>query len=159
MDDTRIIEGSDRPPPGARFGVIVSRFNPEVVENLLNGCLDALRSRGVPGSNVVIVRVPGAFEIPVVARRLAENGDCDALIALGAVIRGETPHFDYVAGECARGIAEVAADLGLPIAFGVLTTDTEEQAIARAGGDQGNKGADAALTAIEMLNVLRLLKA
>jgi len=123
----------------------------------LRGALDALKRHGVSDKQVDIVRVPGAFDIPIVARKLALSRRYEALIALGAVIRGQTPHFDYVAGECAGGIARIALESGVPIAFGVLTTDTAEQAVDRAGGKAGNKGADAALVAIEMANLLRRL--
>jgi len=142
-----------------RFACIAARFNEFVVEPLLQGAVDTLRRHGVLPESIDVVRVPGAFEIPLAVRKLAASGRYDALIALGAVIRGDTPHFDYVAGECAAGLARVALDTGLPVAFGVLTTDTLEQATDRAGGKDGNKGADAALTAIEMANLLRLLEA
>jgi 6,7-dimethyl-8-ribityllumazine synthase len=141
-----------------RFACIAARFNEFVVEPLLQGAVDTLRRHGVPAARIDVVRVPGAFEIPLTVRKLAASGRYDALIALGAVIRGDTPHFDYVAGECASGLARVALESGLPVAFGVLTTDTVEQATDRAGGKDGNKGADAALTAIEMANLLRLLE-
>ena len=141
-----------------RFACIAARFNEFVVEPLLQGAVDTLRRHGVLPESIDVVRVPGAFEIPLAVRKLAGSGRYDALIALGAVIRGDTPHFDYVAGECAAGLTRVALDTGLPVAFGVLTTDTVEQATDRAGGKDGNKGADAALTAIEMANLLRLLE-
>ena len=140
-----------------RFAILASRFNDSVVEPLVRGALDALKRHGVSEPQIEIVRVPGAFDIPIVARKLALSRRYEALIALGAVIRGETPHFDYVAGECAGGIARIALETGVPIAFGVLTTDTVEQAMDRAGGKAGNKGADAALVAIEMANLLRRL--
>ncbi|HEX4243841.1 MAG TPA: 6,7-dimethyl-8-ribityllumazine synthase [Steroidobacteraceae bacterium] len=141
-----------------RLGIIAARFNEFVVEPLLRGALDALRRHGVVEKQIEIVRVPGAFDIPIVARKLALSRRYEALIALGAVIRGQTPHFDYVAGECAGGIARVALESGVPIAFGVLTTDTAEHAVDRAGGKAGNKGADAALVALEMANLLRRLE-
>lgn len=140
-----------------RIACVAARFNDFVVEALLRGALDTLQRHGVQEHQIDVVRVPGAFEIPIVARTLAVSGRYDALIALGAVIRGETPHFDYVAGECAAGLARIALEHGVPIAFGVLTTDTVEQATDRAGGKAGNKGADAALTAIEMAGLLRRL--
>jgi 6,7-dimethyl-8-ribityllumazine synthase len=140
-----------------RFAILAARFNDFVVEPLIRGALDALRRHGVADKQVDIVRVPGAFDIPIVARKLALAHRHDALIALGCVIRGQTPHFDYVAGECAGGIARIALESGVPIAFGVLTTDTAEQAVDRAGGKAGNKGADAALVALEMANLLRRL--
>jgi 6,7-dimethyl-8-ribityllumazine synthase len=142
-----------------RFALVAARFNDFVVEPLLTGALDTLQRHGVGEGQIKIVRVPGAFDIPIVARKLALSGRYEALIALGAVIRGETPHFDYVAGECAAGIARIALESGVPIAFGVLTTDTVEQAVDRAGGKAGNKGADCALVAIEMAHVLRRLDA
>jgi 6,7-dimethyl-8-ribityllumazine synthase len=141
-----------------RFGVVMARFNEFVVDSLLKGALDALRRHGASDKQIEIVRVPGAFDVPVVARKLALSRRYEALIALGAVIRGQTPHFDYVAGECASGLARIALESGVPIAFGVLTTDTMEQAVDRAGGKAGNKGADAALAALEMANLLRRLE-
>ncbi|HTC39698.1 MAG TPA: 6,7-dimethyl-8-ribityllumazine synthase [Steroidobacteraceae bacterium] len=140
-----------------RFAIVAARFNDFVVEPLIRGALDALRRHGVLDKQIDIVRVPGAFDIPIVARKLALAHRHEALIALGCVIRGQTPHFDYVAGECAGGIARVALESGVPIAFGVLTTDNAEQAVDRAGGKAGNKGADAALVALEMANLLRRL--
>jgi 6,7-dimethyl-8-ribityllumazine synthase len=140
-----------------RFAILAARFNDFVVEPLIRGALDALRRHGVADKQIDIVRVPGAFDIPIVARKLALAHRHEALIALGCVIRGQTPHFDYVASECAGGIARIALESGVPIAFGVLTTDTAEQAIDRAGGKAGNKGADAALVALEMANLLRRL--
>jgi 6,7-dimethyl-8-ribityllumazine synthase len=140
-----------------RFAFVAARFNDFVVEPLIRGALDALKRHGATEKQIEIVRVPGAFDIPIVARKLALSRRYDALIALGAVIRGETPHFDYVAGECASGLARIALESGVPIAFGVLTTDNVEQAVDRAGGKAGNKGADAALAAVEMANLLRRL--
>ena len=142
-----------------RFALVVSRFNDFVVEPLVRGAVDALKRHGAPEKQIEIVRVPGAFDIPVVARKLAQSRRYEALVALGAVIRGQTPHFDYVAGECASGLARIALESGVPIGFGVLTTDTIEQAVDRAGGKAGNKGADAALAALEMANLLRRLDA
>jgi 6,7-dimethyl-8-ribityllumazine synthase len=140
-----------------RFAILAARFNDLVVEPLLRGALDALRRHGATDKQIDIVRVPGAYDMPVAARKLAASRRYDALIALGAVVRGQTPHFDYVAGECSSGLARIALESGVPIAFGVLTTDTMEQAMDRAGGKAGNKGADAALTAVEMANLLRRL--
>ena len=157
MDQPRIIEG-DLAIRDLRIAFVAARFNEFVVDPLIRGALDALKRHGANDKQVEIVRVPGAFEIPIVLRRLALSRRYDALIALGAVIRGDTPHFDYVAGECAAGVGRVALESGVPIAFGVLTTDTVEQAMDRAGGKSGNKGADAALTAIEMVNLLRRLE-
>jgi 6,7-dimethyl-8-ribityllumazine synthase len=144
---------------GFRFAIVVSRFNSFVTDPLLAGALDALKQRGASMDDVDVVRVPGAWELPIAARALAALKKHDAIICLGAVIRGDTPHFDYVAGEAARGIADASAETGVPMAFGVLTTNTVEQATDRAGGRSGNKGFDAAMTAIEMANLLRRLRA
>jgi 6,7-dimethyl-8-ribityllumazine synthase len=141
-----------------RFAIILGRFNGFITDRLLAGALDALTRCGCPAENIEIVKVPGSWEMPVVARELARQKRHDALIALGAVIRGDTPHFDYVAGEAARGLAQVATETGMPIAFGVLTTNTVEQAVDRAGAKSGNKGFDAAMTAIEMANLMRRLR-
>ncbi len=142
---------------GARFGLVVSRFNGFIVESLQSGAIDCLLRHGAAPGDIEVVKVPGAHEIPLVAQRMAAGGCYDAIIALGAVIRGATPHFDYVAGECAKGLAAVSQSSGVPVAFGVLTVDTIEQAVERAGTKAGNKGADAALSAIEMVNLLRQL--
>ena len=142
---------------GLRIGIVVSRFNEPVTSNLLQGAREGLSAHGIRDEDVTVAWVPGSFEIPLVAKRLAQRGDFDAVICLGAVIRHETDHYRYVAGEVARGIAEVGRTTGVPVVFGVLTTDTEEQAMERAGGKEGNKGYDAALTAIEMANLLRLV--
>ncbi len=141
----------------ARFGLVVSRFNSFIVESLQSGAIDTLLRHGAEESNIEVVKVPGAHEIPLAAQKMAESGRYDAVIALGAVIRGATPHFDYVAGECAKGLAAVSQRTGLPVAFGVLTVDTIEQAVERAGTKAGNKGGEAALSAIEMVNLLRRL--
>jgi len=140
---------------GARFGVVVGRFNSFVVESLLEGALDTLKRHGAGEKDIEIVRVPGAFEIPLAAKRMAAAKRFDAVIALGAVIRGGTPHFEYVAGECTKGLAAVMMEFDIPVAFGVLTVDTIEQAIERAGTKAGNKGVEATLSAIEMVNVLK----
>ena len=153
-----IIEGG-LSAPSANFAIVVGRFNSFVTEPLLHGALDSLKRSGIPDDNITIVRVPGAWEIPVVVQALAKAGKHDAIICLGAVIRGDTPHFDYVAGQSASGIAKLALDHGLPIINGVLTTNTVEQAIDRAGAKSGNKGADAAMTAIEMVNLLKQVSA
>lgn len=155
---TRTIEGDFSATTG-RYTIIVSRFNGFVVEGLLSGALDTLHRHGVPENNITVVRVPGAFEIPTAAQKVAKQGDADAIIALGVVIRGATPHFDYVAGECASGVSRVSLEEQIPIAFGVLTTDTIEQAIERSGTKAGNKGVDAAMTALEMVSLLRKLDA
>ena len=131
----------------ARFCLVVSRFNSFIVENLLSGAIDALKRHGAEDGDINIVRVPGAFEMPVAIGQIARKGGYDAIIAIGAVIRGGTPHFDYVAGECVKGIAQVSLTHGIPVAFGVLTVDTIEQAIERAGTKAGNKGAEAAISA------------
>jgi 6,7-dimethyl-8-ribityllumazine synthase len=143
---------------GFRFAVIASRFNDFIVSRLADGALDALVRHGAQEDQILLVKVPGAWEIPLAAKRLVETGRYDAVICLGAVIRGATPHFDYVAAEVSKGIANVALDSRVPITFGVLTTDTLEQAIERAGSKSGNKGWDAAMAAIEMVNLLKALK-
>jgi 6,7-dimethyl-8-ribityllumazine synthase len=143
---------------GLRIGVALARFNEAVTAQLLAGTLDALARHGVADDAIDVATVPGAFELPLCAQRMAATGRYDALVCLGAVVRGETPHFDYIAAEAARGIADVARRHDVPVAFGVLTTDTVEQALARAGGARGNKGYDAAVTALEMVQVLRALQ-
>jgi len=140
---------------GARFCLLAARFNSFIVESLVEGAIDTLKRHGAREQDITLVRLPGAFEMPVALERIAANGEYDAIIALGAVIRGGTPHFDYVAGECVKGISQVSLKHGLPIAFGVLTVDSIEQAIERAGTKAGNKGAEASLSAIEMINLLR----
>ena len=140
---------------GLKFAIVVARFNELVTERLLEGARDALRRHGVADDAVDVARVPGAFEIPLVAKTLAQKSHYDAVICLGAVIRGATPHFDYVASNVASGIAQAALETKVPILFGVLTTDTIEQAVERAGTKAGNKGFDAAVAAIEMANLLR----
>ena len=140
-----------------RFGVVVSRFNEFISSKLLGGCLDALARHGADPEAVDVVWTPGSFEMPIVAKRLAESGRYGAVICLGAVIRGQTPHFDYIAAEVAKGVARVAMESGVPVIFGVITADTLEQAIERAGTKAGNKGADAAAGAIEMANLLDAL--
>ncbi len=149
----RTYEGSFRPPAGARFAVVASRFNHFVVDRLVEGALDALRRHGISDEHVTVTRVPGAWELPLVCQWLCKTEKVDAVIALGAVIRGATPHFDYVAAEAARGCATAMMESGVPVVFGVLTTDTVEQAIERAGTKAGNKGWDAALGAIEMVTL------
>jgi 6,7-dimethyl-8-ribityllumazine synthase len=151
-----VIEGTFAPPPG-RFALVAARFNGFVVEHLVGGALDALRRHGVAEDAVDLVRVPGSFEIPLVAQRLAQSGKYAAVICLGCVIRGDTDHYDHVAGEAAKGVGQAALKTGIPVIFGILTCDTLEQAINRAGAKAGNKGADAALSAIEMVNLLHQL--
>jgi len=140
---------------GLKFGIVVGRFNSFIGERLLEGALDTLIRHGADDAQITVIRVPGAFEIPLAAQKMAKSGSYDALICLGAVIRGSTPHFDYVASEVSKGIAHVSLETGVPVAFGVLTTDTIEQAIERAGTKAGNKGFDAAMTAIETANLFR----
>ena len=150
----QMIEGQYTGADG-RYAIVVGRFNQFVVNSLVEGAVDALVRHGVDEDNITVVRVPGAYEIPLAAQAVAEKGGVDAIIALGAVIRGSTPHFDYVAGESASGLNKVQMDTGVPCSFGVLTVDTIEQAIERAGTKSGNKGAEASLVAIEMVSILR----
>lgn len=142
---------------GLSFGVVVGRFNEFITRKLMGGAMDALKRHGVEDDNVDLVWVPGAFEVPLVARQMVLTGKYNAVICLGAVIRGATPHFDYVAGEVAKGVAKIGLESGVPTIFGVITADTLEQAIERAGTKGGNKGWDAAVTAIEMANLLRAM--
>lgn len=149
-----VIEGNIR-ATGKKFAIVVARFNGFVVESLLEGALDTLERHGeVNPDDITIVRVPGAYELPLAAKKVAQKGTFDAIIAIGAVIRGGTPHFDFVAGECNKGLGQVSLDAGIPVAFGVITTDSIEQAIERSGTKAGNKGAEAALCALEMVNVM-----
>jgi len=154
MDNIKTIEG-EMIIKGARFGIVVARFNSFVVESLLDGAIDTLLRHGASEADMDLVRVPGAFEMPLAIKKLAATHRYDGIIALGAVIRGGTPHFDYVAGECVKGMATVMMQEEIPVAFGVLTVDTIEQAIERAGTKAGNKGAEATLSVIEMVNLLR----
>ena len=153
----RTIEGG-RSAKGLRIAIVAARFNHFVVDRLVAGAVETLESAGISAQDLDLVRVPGAFEIPLTARKLAASHSYDAIITLGAVIRGGTPHFDYVAGECARGVSEAGRDTGVPVIFGVLTCDTLEQANERAGGAHGNKGADSAVAAMEMADLLRKLE-
>jgi 6,7-dimethyl-8-ribityllumazine synthase len=153
MHDIKTIEGDFVGGQG-RFALVVGRWNSFVVEHLLEGAVDALRRHGVAPDRLTVVRAPGAFEIPLVCKKVAATGNYDAIIALGAVIRGGTPHFEYVAGECTKGLAQVTMEYGLPVAFGVLTVDTIEQAVERSGTKAGNKGEEAALSALEMVSLL-----
>ena len=150
----KIIEG-DFSASTAKFSLVVGRFNSAIVDGLESGAVDTLRRQGVSEGNITVVRVPGAFELPIAAKRVAQRGEVDAIIALGAVIRGGTPHFDYVAGECSSGLARVMLEENLPVIFGVLTTDTIEQAVERSGTKAGNKGMDSAMAAMEMVSLLR----
>ena len=147
------IEGSLR-GDGRKIGIVVSRFNSFIAEKLLDGAIDSLVRSGVNSDDIAVARVPGAFEIPLVAQKMARSGRYHAVLCLGAVIRGATPHFDYVAGEVAKGTAQVMLDTSIPVLFGVLTTETIEQAIERAGTKAGNKGSDVAIAALEMINLL-----
>lgn len=140
---------------GARFAIVAGRFNAFIVEHLVSGAVDALLRHGATEQDIEIIYAPGAYELPLVAQRVAQAKRHQAIIAVGAVIRGSTPHFDYVAGECSKGLANVAMQHNLPVAFGVLTVDTIEQAIERAGTKAGNKGAEAAMSAIEMVNLMQ----
>ena len=153
MTDIRTIEGDFTSGKG-KYTLVVGRWNSFVVEHLLEGAIDTLRRHGVDQKHISVVRAPGAFEIPLVCKKVAARGDVDAIIALGAVIRGGTPHFEHVAGECTKGIAQVSMEYGLPIAFGVLTVDSIEQAVERSGTKAGNKGAEAAMSALEMVSLL-----
>ena len=149
-----IIEGNMR-ATGKKFAIVVSRFNSFVVESLLEGAVDTLdRLGGVGSDDITVIRVPGAYELPVAAQKIAQSNKFDAIIALGAVIRGGTPHFDFVAGECNKGLAQVSLEYNIPVSFGVITTDSIEQAIERSGTKAGNKGAEAAMGALEMVNVM-----
>ncbi|MEI7448945.1 MAG: 6,7-dimethyl-8-ribityllumazine synthase [Desulfomonile sp.] len=151
---TRIVEGVLN-CVGLKSALVASRFNDFIVSRLIDGAVDALVRHGAIGDDITIVRVPGAFEIPQVVSRIAKSGKYDMVIALGAVIRGSTPHFEYIAAETTKGIAQVSMEASVPVAFGVLTTDTIEQAIERAGSKAGNKGAEAAVSAIEMANLFK----
>jgi 6,7-dimethyl-8-ribityllumazine synthase len=152
------IEGALIVPQGAKFAIVGARFNAFIVERLIEGAIDALVRHGADAANISVVRVPGAWEIPLTTKRLAKSGKLDAVIALGAVIRGATPHFDHVANEVSKGVAQASLESGVPIAFGVLTTDSIEQAVERAGTKAGNKGFDAAVTAIEMVTLGKALE-
>ena len=157
MSTIRTFEG-DHLARDLRFAIVAARFNDFIVDSLIRGALEALQRHGASEKQIELIRVPGAFEMPLAVQKLLAARRHDAVIALGAVIRGATPHFQYVAGECASGLSRVALESGVPIAFGVLTTDTIEQAVERAGAKSGNKGAEAAVTAIEMANLLRRLE-
>ena len=153
MGDVEQIEGSGE-AGDSRIALVVSRYNSFIVDRLLEGCLNTLMSAGVKRANVRLIKVPGAFEIPVAVKSVADRSNVDAIITLGAVIRGETPHFDIIANECARGIGSIAIKTGLPIIFGVLTVDNVDQAMDRSGDEESNKGSEAAQTALEMIGVL-----
>ncbi len=153
----KVVEGSII-GKGLRFGIVVSRFNDFISDKLLNGAVDALTRSGAKGDDIEITKVPGSFEIPLVAKKMAQTGKYDAIICLGAIIRGATPHFEYLSAEVTKGIAQISLDLTFPIAYGIITSDNLEQAIERAGTKSGNKGWDAALSAIEMVNLFKNLK-
>lgn len=154
MRNIKVHEGDFREVSG-KFALVVGRFNAFVVESLLEGAIDALVRQGIAEEDIEIYRVPGAFEMPLAVQRVAKTGNFDAIVALGAVIRGGTPHFEYVAGECTKGISSVSLEYNLPVAFGVLTVDSIEQAIERSGTKAGNKGAEAAMSALEMLTLFK----
>ena len=154
MSKITIIEG-DLVVNGSKFGIAISRFNSFITDSLLAGCIDTLKRHGAKESEMTVVHVPGAFELPFIVQRMAQSKKYDGIIVLGAVIRGGTPHFEYVAGECTKGIGQLSLQQDMPISFGVLTVDTIEQAIERAGTKAGNKGAEAAITAIEMVNLIK----
>jgi 6,7-dimethyl-8-ribityllumazine synthase len=158
MNQIKTIEGKLTPNDG-RYAIVVGRWNAFVVESLLEGAVDSLMRHGVEESNITIIRAPGAVEIPLVVKKAAASGKYDAVIALGAVIRGGTPHFEYVAGECVKGLSNIALQYDIPVAFGVLTVDTIEQAIERSGTKAGNKGEEAAMSAFEMVALLKEMEA
>lgn len=158
MAQLTTIEGDLMPPQGVRFALVAARFNSFIVQSLVNGAVDALRRHGVPENSIDLIWTPGSFELPLAAQRLAASERYNGLVALGAVIRGGTPHFEYVAGECTKGLASVSLQYSIPIGFGVLTVDTIDQAIERAGTKAGNKGAEAAMSVLEMVSLLRRLE-
>ena len=159
MHQLNIIEGDFTPPQDARFALVAARFNSFIVQNLIQGAADALCRHGVSETHIDLVWTPGSFELPLAAQRLAASERYDGIVALGAVIRGGTPHFEYVANECVKGLASVALEYDVPVGFGVLTVDNIEQAIERAGTKAGNKGAEAAMSVLEMVSLLRRLEA
>lgn len=153
-----IIEG-DLTPNDGKYAIVVGRWNAFVVESLLEGAVDSLTRHGVEPENITVIRVPGAMEIPLATKKIADSGKYDAIIALGAVIRGGTPHFEYVSAECTKGLGQISLQSGIPVAFGVLTVDSIEQAIERSGTKAGNKGEEAAMSAFEMVNLINALEA
>ena len=159
MHHITTIEGDFTPPQDARFALAAARFNSFIVQNLIDGAVDTLRRHGVPETSIDLIWTPGSFELPLAAQRLAASERYDGIVALGAVIRGGTPHFEYVAGECVKGLASVALEYDIPVGFGVLTVDTIDQAVERAGTKAGNKDAEAALSVLEMVSLLRRLEA
>lgn len=158
MSDMRTIEGDFTPLQDTRVALVAARFNSFIVQSLVNGAIDALRRHGVPEAQIDLIWTPGSFELPLAAQRLAASERYQGIVALGAVIRGGTPHFEYVAGECTKGLASVSLRYNIPIGFGVLTVDSIDQAIERAGTKAGNKGAEAALSVLEMVSLLRQLE-
>lgn len=158
MSDIRTIEGDFTPPQDTRIALVAARFNSFIVQSLVNGAIDALRRHGVPEAQIDLIWTPGSFELPLATQRLAASERYQGLVALGAVIRGGTPHFEYVAGECTKGLAGVSLRYNIPVGFGVLTVDSIDQAIERAGTKAGNKGAEAALSVLEMVSLLRQLE-
>lgn len=154
MQDVKVTE-AELNVQGGKFAIVVARFNSFVVESLLSGAIDALKRHGAEGKDIEVIRVPGAFEMPIAAQRIAATTKFDAILAIGAVIRGGTPHFDFVAGEATKGLAQVSLQYDVPVTFGLLTVDSIEQAIERSGTKAGNKGAEAAMSAIEMVNLLQ----
>ncbi|MEJ2094321.1 MAG: 6,7-dimethyl-8-ribityllumazine synthase [Gammaproteobacteria bacterium] len=154
MSTYTLIEGG-KSIDNANIAIVASRFNSFIVDRLVSACMETLQQAGLDETQVLLVRVPGAFEIPLAAKAMAEKDDCDAVIALGAVIRGETPHFEYICNECSHGLSRIAIELKKPVIFGVLTVDNAEQALVRAGEEESNKGAEAAQAAIEMINLMR----
>lgn len=157
MKEINVVEGKVVAPEGMKVAIVASRFNEIIVNKLLGGAVDGLVRHGVEEDNITAAWVPGAFEIPVVASKMAQSGKYDAVICVGAVIRGQTTHYDYVCNEVSKGIAKVGLDTGIPVLFGIVTTENIEQAIARAGSKSGNKGYDCALSAIEMVNLMEQL--
>ena len=157
MSEYQVITGKER-LDDARIGIVASRYNARIVDRLLSACVARLKKAGLGTEQILVVEVPGAFEIPVAVQRLVLKGDSDAVIALGAVIRGETPHFEYIAGECAHGLARIALNQDIPVIFGVLTVDNMEQALDRSGTEESNKGTEAAQAAIHMIHVMRQIK-
>jgi 6,7-dimethyl-8-ribityllumazine synthase len=159
MRQINTIEGDFTPLPDVRFALVAARFNSFIVQSLINGAVDALCRHGVPEASIDLIWTPGAFELPLAAQRLAASERYDGIVALGAVIRGGTPHFEYIASECIKGLASVGLEYDLPIGFGVLTVDSIDQAVERAGTKAGNKGAEAAMSVLEMVSLLRRLEA
>jgi len=157
MSEITLIEGNQQSAPDVKVGIVASRFNKLTVDRLLDGCLSTLTNNGIQQEDITLVRVPGAFEIPVAVKSLIDYAEIDVVITLGAIIRGETPHFDFIATECANGISSIAIQTGVPVIFGVLTVDNIEQAQDRSGAEESNKGVESALAALEMVSVIQEL--